>query len=219
MLFAPKLHFRRKLSYPLSFPQLGCTTRKVSQKIGALSRAGHQLTLPAKRIFYVSAIAVDLEYGSNAFSSSLSSAFKEKLIRLSNRGSRTIFRAVDAIIILCISNWKFSPFSTAGLTNFLFSPTDAGILSQVNLHSDEFSVVLGRSNARAQSVRRGQSFISFSLLNVWQGSGTISPVFTCSLLWNSLPSFMGQGHPDVAYIAPLLPTWWDSLPFSLLGFQ
>ena len=37
-------------------------TRKVSQKIGALLRAGQQLTLPAKRLFYMAIIAADIEY-------------------------------------------------------------------------------------------------------------------------------------------------------------
>ena len=72
-------------------------TRKVSQKIGALLRAGQQLTLPAKRLFYMAIIAADIEYGSNAFYSSLSTSSKEKLIRLSKRGVRAIFRAMDAI--------------------------------------------------------------------------------------------------------------------------
>ena len=39
-------------------------TRKVSQKIGALLRAGQPLTLPAKRLFYMAIIAADIEYGS-----------------------------------------------------------------------------------------------------------------------------------------------------------
>ena len=71
-------------------------TRKVSQKIGALLRAGHQLTLPAKRTFYfkyLAIIAADIDNGSNAFHSSLSTASKERIIRLSKRGVRAIFRA------------------------------------------------------------------------------------------------------------------------------
>ena len=44
---------------------------------------------------------------------------------------------------------------------------------------------------------RGQSFISLSLPNVCHSSGTISPLFTCSLLWNSLPSSLR--HPDVDF--------------------
>ena len=66
------------------------TTRKVSQKIGALLRAGQQLTLPAKRLFYMAIIAADIEYGSNAFYSSLSTTSKEKLIRLLTRGQSFI---------------------------------------------------------------------------------------------------------------------------------
>ena len=68
-------------------------TRNVSQNIGALLRAGQPLTLPAKRSFYMAIIAADIEYGSNAFFSSLSTASKENLIRLSKRGVRAIFRA------------------------------------------------------------------------------------------------------------------------------
>ena len=63
-------------------------TRKVSQKIGALLRAGQQLTLNPKRTFYMATIVADIEYGSNVFYSSLSTASKEKLIRLSKRGVR-----------------------------------------------------------------------------------------------------------------------------------
>ena len=62
--------------------------------------------------------------------------------------------------------------------------------------ANEFSV-LGQSNARTQSITRGQSFISLSLPNVCHRSGTISPLFTCSLLWNSLPSSLR--HPDVDF--------------------
>ena len=60
------------------------------------------------------------------------------------------------------------------------------------LLTNEFSV-LGQSNARTQSITRGQSFVSLSLLNVSHRSGTISPLFTCSLLWNSLR------HPDADF--------------------
>ena len=64
------------------------------------------------------------------------------------------------------------------------------------LLTNEFSV-LGQSNARPRSITRGQSFISLSLPNVCHRSGTISPLFTCSLLWNSLPSSLR--HPDVKF--------------------
>ena len=56
---------------------------------------------------------------------------------------------------------------------------------------------IGQSNARIRSITRGQSFISLSLPNVCHRSGTISPLFTCSLLWNALPSSLR--HPDVDF--------------------
>ena len=68
-------------------------TKKVSQKIGALARASQQLSINAKRTFYLSVLASDIEHGSNAFYSSLSTAFKEKLVQLSKRGVRAIFKA------------------------------------------------------------------------------------------------------------------------------
>ena len=172
-------------------------TRKVSQKIGALLRAGQQLTLPAKRLFYLAIIAADIEYGSNAFYSSLSTSSKEKLIRLSKRGVRAIFRAPPWTPSLPLyqqlqicrlpqrMDYKLLVF-TYRCTHSLTS----------TLLTNEFSV-LGQSNARTRSITRGQSFISLSLPNVCHRSGTISPLFTCSLLWNSLPSSLR--HPDVKF--------------------
>ena len=52
-------------------------TRKVSQKTGALLRAGQQLVLPAKGTFYMAIVAVNDECCSNAFYSSLSTASKK----------------------------------------------------------------------------------------------------------------------------------------------
>ena len=171
-------------------------TRKVSQEIGALLRAGQQLTLPAKRLFYMAIIAADIEYGSNAFYSSLSTSSKEKL-RLSKRGVRAIFRAPpwtpsDPLyqqLQICrlpqLMDYKLLVF-TYRCTHSLTS----------TLLTNKFSV-LGQSNARTRSITRGQSFITHSLPDVCHRSGTISPLFTCSLLWNSLPSSLR--HPDVDF--------------------
>ena len=94
------------------------------------------------------------------------------------------------------SNFKFAGFLSEWTINYLFSLTDARTLSQVTLLTNEFSV-LGQSNARTRSITRGQSFIPLSLPNVCHRSGTISPLFTCSLLWNSLPPSLR--HPDVNF--------------------
>ena len=122
---------------------------------------------------------------------------KEKLIRLSKRGVRAIFRAPPWTPSLPLyqqlqicrlpqrMDYKLLVF-TYRCTHSLTS----------TLLTNEFSV-LGQSNACTRSITRGQSFISLSLPNVCHRSGTISPLFTCSLLWNSLPSSLR--HPDVKF--------------------
>ena len=135
------------------------------------------------------------------------------------------------------SNFKFAAFLSEWTIHCLFSLTDARTLSQVprmdytllvftyrcthsltsTLPTNEFSV-LGQSNARTRSITRGQSFISLSLPNVCHRAGTISPLFTCSLLWNSLPSSLR--HPDVDFsryrnaLATYMgfPATWHTLP-------
>ena len=74
------------------------------------------------------------------------------------------------------------------------------------LLTNEFSV-LGQSNARTRSITRGQSFISLSLPNVCHRSGTISPLFICSLLWNSLPSSLWHHDVDFSRFRNALSTF------------
>ena len=128
-------------------------SRKISQNIGAL----WQLTLPAKRTFYVSVIAADLEYGSNAFCSSLSSASKEKLIHLSLKAwCPHNLRSHERHLTPSISSCVFPPSSTAGRQTFCFHLRTHSLSS--TFPANEFSV-LDRSNARTQSVTRGRSLI------------------------------------------------------------
>ena len=142
-------------------------------------------------------IAADIEYGSNAFYSSLSTSSKEKLIRLSKRGVRAIFRAPQWTPSLPLYQQlqicRLSERMDYKLLVFTYRCTHS---LTSTLLTNEFSV-LGQSNARTRSITRGQSFISLSLPNVCHRSGTISPLFTCSLLWNALPSSLR--HPDVDF--------------------
>ena len=62
--------------------------RKVSRKIFALRTAGSQLTLKSRRQYYVSVIQPDLEYGSTAFSSSLS--VREKSTPFPGKSERSL---------------------------------------------------------------------------------------------------------------------------------
>ena len=93
------------------------------------------------------------------------------------------------------SNFKFAAFLNEWTILLVFTYRCTHSLTSTLL-TNEFSP-LGQSNARTQSITRGQSFISLSLPNVCHRSGAISPLFTCSLLWNSLPSSLR--HPDVDF--------------------
>ena len=49
-------------------------------------------------------------------------------------------------------------------------------------------IILSQSKSRTSSITRGQSSVKLALCNVKTRSGSVSPLFTSSLLWNSLPS-------------------------------
>ena len=77
-------------------------------------------------------IAADIEYGSNAFYSSLSTSSKEKLIRLSKRGVRAISELHRGRHLFpSTGNFKFAAFISEWTINCLFSLTNARTLSQV----------------------------------------------------------------------------------------
>ena len=56
--------------------------------------------------------------------------------------------------------------------------------------------ILSQSKARTSSITRGQSSVKLALCNVKTRSGSVSSLFTSSLLWNSLPSALRQ--PDLS---------------------
>ena len=57
-------------------------------------------------------------------------------------------------------------------------------------------IILSQSKSRTSSLTRGQSSVKLALCNVKTRSGSVSPLFTSSLLWNSLPSALRQ--PDLS---------------------
>ena len=58
---------------------------KVAKKIGTLRRAGNSLTQAARRQYYLSVIQSDLQYGTNAYWTTLTNARQNRLIRSSKR--------------------------------------------------------------------------------------------------------------------------------------
>ena len=138
---------------------------------------------------YASSIQSDLAYGSNAFYSSLPQSAKEHLSRLSKRGVRAIFGAppwthTEPLLRemkLCSIDVRFKLkllIHTYRCTHALASSL---LCQQYKLRSHSNST---------HSTTRSQLTLSLcipSAARPWR-PGTISPLFTSTLLWNSLPS-------------------------------
>ena len=173
-----------KLTWALHMEHL---IRKVSSKIGVLYRSSKKLSTDAKRQYYLSVIQSDLAYGSNAFYSSLPQSAKEHLSRLSKRGVRAIFGAppwthTEPLLRemkLCSIDVRFKLkllIHTYRCTHALASSL---LCQQYKLRSHSNST---------HSTTRSQLTLSLCIPSAARRPGTISPLFTSTLLWNSLPS-------------------------------
>ena len=161
--------------------------RKVSRKIFALRTAGSQLTLKSRRQYYVSVIQPDLEYGSTAFSSSLSAREKARLIQASRKGICAIARA---------SPWTptaplLKIFGLAPLT--LRFDLKLLLLTHRCVHSVASSLLCCQYELRTPSNStsrrtRAQTFNTLCLPSVTRRSGEVTPLYTSTLLYNNLPS-------------------------------
>ena len=129
----------------------------------------------------------DLAYGSNAFYSSLLQSAKEHLSRLSKRGVRAIFGAppwthTEPLLRemkLCSIDVRFKLkllIHTYRCTHALASSL---LCQQYKLRSHSNST---------HSTTRSQLTLSLCIPSAARRPGTISPLFTSTLLWNSLPS-------------------------------
>ena len=170
--------------------------RKVSRKIFALRTAGSQLTLKSRRQYYVSVIQPDLEYGSTAFSSSLSAREKARLFQASRKGICAIARA---------SPW--TP-TTPLLKIFGLAPLSVRfdlkllLLTHRCVHSIASTLLCSQYNLRTQAnstyrTTRGQTFNSLCLPLVTRRSGELTPLYTSTLLYNNLPSELRS--PNISF--------------------
>ena len=66
---------------------------KVAKTIGTLRRAGNSLTQAARWQYYLSVIQSDLQYGTNAYWTTLTNARQNGLIRSSERALRAVINA------------------------------------------------------------------------------------------------------------------------------
>ena len=107
-------------------------TRKVSQKIGTLLCAGQQLTLPAKRLFYMAIIVPTLNIVQTP-SISLFPPHRRKSLFVSPSVLSEQFSELHRgrPLFPSTSNFKFAAFLNEWTINCFFSLTDARTLSQV----------------------------------------------------------------------------------------
>ena len=164
--------------------------RKVSSKIGVLYRfrSSKKLSTDAKRQYYLSVIQSDLAYGSNAFYSSLPQTAREHLsmARLSKRGVRAIFSAPP---------WTHTELL---LREMKLCSIDVRFKLKLLIHTYRYTHALASSllcqryklrspSNSTHSTTRSQ-LLSLYIPSAARHPGTISPLFTSTVIWNSLPS-------------------------------
>ena len=173
-------------------PHMEHLIRKVSSKIGVLYRSSKKLSTDAKRQYYLSVIQSDLAYGSNAFYSSLPQTAREHLSRLSKRGGArgcAPFSARPHGLTQNLSSekWNFVPSTYASSLNFSCTPIDVHTRLPVLYFVNSTNLDLLQTAHTAPPVLT-ELTLSLCIPSAARHPGTISPLFTSTLLWNSLPS-------------------------------
>ena len=167
--------------------------RKVSRKIFALRTAGSQLT---RRQYYVSVVQPDLEYGSTAFSSSLSAREKARLFQASQKGICAIART---------SPWTpTTPLLKIFGLALLSVRFDLKLLLLTHrcVHSIASPLLCRQYKLRTQAnstyrTTHGQTFNSLCLPSVTRRSGELTPLYTSTLIYNNLPSELRS--PNISF--------------------
>ena len=155
------------------------------------SRSSKKLSNDAKTQHYLSVIQTDLSYGSKAFYSSLPQT-AEHFSRLSKRGGGGRGRA-----IFSVPPWW--THTEPLLREMKLCSIDLGFKLKLFIHTYRCMHGLGSPSLCQQykvrspsnsthSTTRFQPTFSLCIPSVTRRPGTISPLFTSSLLWNSFPS-------------------------------
>ena len=160
---------------------------KVAKKIGALRRAGNSLTQAARRQYYLSVIQSDLQYGTNAYWTTLTNARQNRLIRSSKRALRAVINAPTTTptkTILSLLN--LSPLETRLKLKLLVHTFRC-------IHNKASSLLCAQYQVRSpthstQRTTRAQTYTSLIIPRVSKSAGAKSPAFFSTLLWNELPS-------------------------------
>ena len=160
---------------------------KVAIKIGTLRRAGNSLTQAARRQNYLSVIQSDLQYGTNAYWTTLTKARQNRLIRSSKRALRAVINAPTTTptkTILSLLN--LSPLETRLKLKLLIHTFRC-------IHNKASSLLCVQYQVRSPThsthrTNRAQTYTSLIIPRVSKSTCAKSPAFFSTLLWNELPS-------------------------------
>ena len=180
----------------------------MSRKIFALRTAGSPLTLKSRRQYYVSVIQPDLEYGSTAFSSSLSAREKARFFRARQVGKesapsleprpglqqRRFWRFLDLHHCQCVLTWSCCS-SHIDVCTLLPAPF---FVASTNWEPKQTACT-------AQHVVKHLTLSVFLQL-LDRRSGELTPLYTSTLLYNNLPSELRSRSDHLTF------------PFLLLRF-
>ena len=163
---------------------------KVVKKIDTLRRAGNSLTQAARRQYYLSVIQSDLQYGTNAYWTTLTNARQNRLIRSSKRALRAVINAPTTTptkTILSLLNLPPPPFETRLKLKLLVHTFRC-------IHNKASPLLCAQYLVRSPThsthhTTRVQTYTSLIIPRVSKSAGAKSPAFLAStLLWNELPS-------------------------------
>ena len=161
---------------------------KVAKKInGTLRRAGNSLTQAARRQYYLFVIQSDLQYGTNAYWTTLTNARQNRLIRSSKRALRAVINAPTTTptkTILSLLNP--SPLETRLKLKLLVHTFRC-------IHNKASSLLCAQYQVRSpmhstHRATRAQTYTSLIIPRVSKSAGAKSPAFFSTLLWNEFPS-------------------------------
>ena len=163
-------------------------SKVATRKVGTLRRAGNSLTQAARRQYYLSVIQSDLQYGTNAYWTTLTNARQNRLIRSSKRALRAVINAPTTTptkTILSLLN--LSPPLETRLKLKLLVHTFRCI------HNKASSLLCAQYQVRSpthstQRTTRAQTYTSLIIPRVSKSAGAKSPAYFSTLLWNELPS-------------------------------
>ena len=171
----------------------------VNQKTGAFRHNRRNVTMQARRMFYVSIIQSTLEYGSSAYVHSLTDELYNKLCIASHLAMKKIFsldRRTSTQIVHTYAN-LYTLEQRLNLKTYIFTYRCLNDLVSPLLKP------LFTARARAShtsAVTRGQTSLTLTLPAVYTRIGYLSVSFLAANRWNALPPECRQARSPAEFV-------------------